>query len=813
MISTNSSTAVRESGAKGQGRVLVTAMAHGLGRTREGSELDRVRAGVALLSASALAALFCVAATSGRDVLLAWGPPSIMPAASLQGVGGGAHSAAWWGEPRMRPARAQHASMRGAEPTGRHERTPGGLPSIKVEVNQDHDEGDRIEPVNINIQFPARGVTPSLAVGSTAAGRAKAPRAGRKPTGRKKAQGLNSKAAVDEIDADGDGDGPAATRPVAGGTSTDDESARDVTAVEAGSEEHEAEAVFSPEASGASTQVIEAPKLPAMWLVGSPGQPHSAHDSGAKKGSSGRARGGKHAKDGRGRAEAAAKIQALHMSQLAQVSERELRSQHLKVAANGAVVVPLPDFTSMPGRQLVALEETLKFEERDARDSATTMSGVDRAKALASQLQLVRKHMARLPVEIETKLAQNEVDMAKKQREIQVLQGDIQDEEHKLDAARKAEGPTKLRRQEREMQANVELQRAAASALADLKGAKEPKFDKLSAPSGSDSDDAAAEAWLPSVSEQEKEVELAKTDLAHARMALMGLEEERASLLKDMSAVHKALRGDSATDEFGDDVGQQEWLKVRRPPLFLVPWFLLSVVADGEARATEQATKRPGAAQLAAERSSPRTWLAGRATMLAEQGQGDEQAAGGESAEVMQNVSKAWDDYMDVTDPSHINEGDVRHDMRKGVAKATHDAAKSFQDFAEAEAAPDFKTIDPEKDGWEWGRKHREVMTPLRVKQLASKGVGVGKEGPKLQFCQWGSEQVPCAPGYGGAWIEDHPQDSGEAAGACLRLSRHLHDRQVVQRILGLASLSFLSNAEVRLLHIYLCVQASGTRR
>ena len=155
--------------------------------------------------------------------------------------------------------------------------------------------------------------------------------------------------------------------------------------------------------------------------------------------------------------------------------------------------------------------------------------------------------------------------MAKKQREIQVLQGDIQDEQHKLDAARKAEGPTKLRREEREMQANVELQRAAASALADLKGAKEPKFHKLSAPLNLASDDADADAWLPSVSDREKEVELAKTDLAHARTALTGLEEERASLLKDIGAVHKALGGDSATDEFGDGVGQEEWLKVRRP--------------------------------------------------------------------------------------------------------------------------------------------------------------------------------------------------------------------------------------------------------
>ena len=31
----------------------------------------------------------------------------------------------------------------------------------------------------------------------------------------------------------------------------------------------------------------------------------------------------------------------------------------------------------------------------------------------------------------------------------------------------------------------------------------------------------------------------------------------------------------------------------------------------------------------------------------------------------------------------------------------------------------------------------------------------------KLQFCQWGSQLVPCAPGYGGAWVDDHTQDAG----------------------------------------------------
>lgn len=174
-----------------------------------------------------------------------------------------------------------------------------------------------------------------------------------------------------------------------------------------------------------------------------------------------------------------------------------------------------------------------------------------------------------------------------------------------------------------------------------------------------------------------------------------------------------------------------------------------------------QATGAPAALAQFRLKSLSLSSLAGRRTMLAEQGQGGEAAAGQESDAVMGNVSKAWDDYMDATDPSHINEGDLRHDLRKGVAQAAHQASKSFENFAEAEAAPDFKTIDPESDGWEWGRAHREVATPVKVKQLASKGVGVGKEGPKLQFCQWGSEEVPCAPGYGGAWIEHHPQDSG----------------------------------------------------
>jgi hypothetical protein len=318
------------------------------------------------------------------------------------------------------------------------------------------------------------------------------------------------------------------------------------------------------------------------------------------------------------------------------------------------------------------------------------------------------------------------------------------------------------------MQAKVELQRAAAIALADLTNSKEPKFDKLSAPDGAEGDDRG-EGSQPSISDQRNEVALTKADLVKAKAALGVLSKARETLLKDMAAVQAALGGDAAVDEYGNAVGQEEWLKVRclcscTPFAPCLQW---SAEGGGKADAlrghatlelthltrsavaTDQAQQAPRLASLPAA-------LAGRATMLAEEG------PRGDGNEVLTNVSKAWDDYMDATDPSHVNEGDVRHQLRKDVAKGADDLGKALNNFAEAEAAPNFKTINPEHDGWAWGRKHREVKTPAKVKVLARKGVGVAKEGPKLQFCQWGSQQVPCAPGYGGAWIEDHPQDSGE---------------------------------------------------
>lgn len=66
-------------------------------------------------------------------------------------------------------------------------------------------------------------------------------------------------------------------------------------------------------------------------------------------------------------------------------------------------------------------------------------------------------------------------------------------------------------------------------------------------------------------------------------------------------------------------------------------------------------------------------------------------------------------------------------------------------------------TVDPT------GGAH-ETETPGKVKKLANITEGDGphlEDGPKLQFCQWGSEMVPCAPGYGGAWYEHHTEDAG----------------------------------------------------
>ena len=47
-----------------------------------------------------------------------------------------------------------------------------------------------------------------------------------------------------------------------------------------------------------------------------------------------------------------------------------------------------------------------------------------------------------------------------------------------------------------------------------------------------------------------------------------------------------------------------------------------------------------------------------------------------------------------------------------------------------------------------------QVKTPPDVKELQG---GEGDEGdgsPKSVWCQWGGQMVPCAPGYGGAWVD-----------------------------------------------------------
>jgi hypothetical protein len=57
--------------------------------------------------------------------------------------------------------------------------------------------------------------------------------------------------------------------------------------------------------------------------------------------------------------------------------------------------VSLPDLKTLSGRQLVALEKSLQYQERDARDSATSMRGMDHAKMLSSQITRVRARLAR----------------------------------------------------------------------------------------------------------------------------------------------------------------------------------------------------------------------------------------------------------------------------------------------------------------------------------------------------------------------------------------------------------------------------------
>ena len=451
------------------------------------------------------------------------------------------------------PARAQQAlqTAAGSQIRAHHRLRDAGAPIIRVEVNQNHDEGDRIEPININIELPGTTGAHAAAAPKQHVVQAQPAAAVHSQPAHGQVASLNSKAAVDEIDADGDAPVAAAAAfspDVSSAASAD----ADAPGADSAAQEHAASAVFSPADSGVSSS----PKLPAMWLVGSPGQPHPAHDGSAKGKPSSHARGGKHSHGvAKSHAQAAASVEALRMQKLSQLAESELRADHMQLAANGAVVVPLPDLKSMSGRQLVALEQGLQIEERDARDSALTMRGMDRAKLLSKQIELVRARMDKVPVEIETELARNEEQMAKKEREVQVLKNDIADEQRKLAAARKEEGPKKLRRQERAMQQKVELQRAVAGALADLKGTQSPTFSQLHVPPGSDTDDVDN---ADDISSQEQEVKAESEDLAKAKAELATLQAKRKGLLKDMLAIHGAMGNDEASDAFGNQVRREQ---------------------------------------------------------------------------------------------------------------------------------------------------------------------------------------------------------------------------------------------------------------
>ncbi|KAJ1469764.1 hypothetical protein T484DRAFT_1850483 [Baffinella frigidus] len=53
---------------------------------------------------------------------------------------------------------------------------------------------------------------------------------------------------------------------------------------------------------------------------------------------------------------------------------------------------------------------------------------------------------------------------------------------------------------------------------------------------------------------------------------------------------------------------------------------------------------------------------------------------------------------------------------------------------------------------------HKEE-TPDDYKKLNEKGPT--EEGPRLRWCKWATQLVPCAPGHGGAWVEHHSNDRG----------------------------------------------------
>mmetsp|Transcript_3477 Transcript_3477/g.8509 ORF Transcript_3477/g.8509 Transcript_3477/m.8509 type:complete len:627 (-) Transcript_3477:41-1921(-) len=321
-------------------------------------------------------------------------------------------------------------------------------------------------------------------------------------------------------------------------------------------------------------------------------------------------------------------------------------------------MLSMDQIENMDVKELSSLKVGLKAAEQDARDSAETMRGVDRARMLKREYETVKDTLRNYPSIMNHKLDDLAIKIQKREKTIKGLQQSLEHEKNLLDATKQKKAAAwSSDKAEKAKEEKLELQKAVADSLADVLGHDAPQVKTL---------------------HSQIRTNTAK-EIVHLQSKVASIEQkiaEQKSLLKEeneeKNKVIKQLR---------------EFRQERRSPHAL-------------------------------SSLHPR-----RETMLA-------QSSGSLNL-----------------NPVEFNSNTLRH----AAVNTIQDTANLVSNSSDTPSAY-LTTVDPVNGA-------HTVATPDKVNTLATSTPA--EEGPKVQWCQWGTQLVPCSPGYGGAWTEHHPTDTG----------------------------------------------------
>jgi len=299
---------------------------------------------------------------------------------------------------------------------------------------------------------------------------------------------------------------------------------------------------------------------------------------------------------------------------------------------------------AMPYSQLAVLKGVLQARALAEETDAISAVGAERAQTYANKARTVGAFLAKLPTILPSLITEAKTARAQSAVAVKALGPKLAAASAALKKAEKEAGPKSEREAVERVRKQLELQHAAAVALADIEGRPAPAMLPLPDSHGSSEKLRTLRSRVARI-ERELASNKAQGNEAHARM--LSLEADKLGL--------------------------------------------------------------PGTSAKSVE---------GKKTMLAE---------------------------SDERDGEQEEEGDGQ------LVVDGHAVVNPAEEYLYPKATG-FKT-------WNGQNGRHEEETPEAYRKLNEEGPLV--EGPRLRWCKWATQMVPCAPGHGGAWLEHHVNDRG----------------------------------------------------